>query len=105
MTPKKVKVKKKKKTQKSVKVCKDKAPRTPLALRKPSLGDLQEDLQLDSLFGSMSEDEDNLLSSPKAEPGNLPNPEPIEIDQVELEIHPTRAELLCEDADRIIFNK
>jgi hypothetical protein len=105
MTPKKVKVKKEKKPKKSAKVRKDKAPRTPLAIRKPLLGDLQEDLQLDNLFGSMSEDEDNLLSSPKAGPGHLPTPEPIEIDQVELEIHPTRAELLCEDADRIIFNK
>ncbi|EFX70724.1 hypothetical protein DAPPUDRAFT_112455 [Daphnia pulex] len=105
MTPKKVKVKKEKKPKKSAKIRKDKAPRTPLALRKPPLGDLHDDLQLDTLFGSMSEDEDNLLSSPKTGPGNLPTQEPIEIDQVELEIHTTRAELLCEDADRIIFNK
>ncbi|EFX65487.1 hypothetical protein DAPPUDRAFT_264648 [Daphnia pulex] len=66
VTPKKVKVKKEKKPKKSAKVRKEKAPRTPLALRKPPLGDLHDDLQLDNLFGSMSEDEDNLLSSPKA---------------------------------------
>lgn len=53
----------------------------------------------------MSEDDDDLLSSPKSGLVNPPTPEPIEVDEVELEIHPSRAEELCDDADRIIFNK
>jgi hypothetical protein len=53
----------------------------------------------------MSEDEDDLLPPPKSGPVNPPTPEPIEVDEVELDIHPSRAEQLCDDADRIIFNK
>jgi hypothetical protein len=64
-----------------------------------------DDLHLGSLFGSMSEDEDDLLPPPKSGPVNPPTPEPIEVDEVELDIHPSRAEQLCDDADRIIFNK
>jgi hypothetical protein len=53
----------------------------------------------------MSEDEADLLSSPKPGPVNSPTPEPIEVDDVELEIHPSQAKQLIADADRIIFNK
>ncbi|EFX66979.1 hypothetical protein DAPPUDRAFT_115844 [Daphnia pulex] len=101
-TPKRAKIKKEGRPKKTAKARKGKARRTPKPLKNPSLGDSQDDL-----FGSVSEDEDSLLSSPKAGPVTLPTPEPepIEVDPVELEIHPTRAELLCEDADKIIFNK
>ncbi len=53
----------------------------------------------------MSEEEEDLLSSPKTGPANPPTPEPIEVDDVELKIHPSRAEQMIADADRIIFNK
>ncbi|EFX71742.1 LOW QUALITY PROTEIN: hypothetical protein DAPPUDRAFT_255437 [Daphnia pulex] len=103
-TPKRVKIKKEGRPKKTTKARKGKARRIPKVPRNPSLGDSQDDL-----FGSVSEDEATLLSSPKAGPVTLPTPEPtpepIEVDPVELEIHPTRAELLCEDADKIIFNK
>ncbi|EFX63695.1 hypothetical protein DAPPUDRAFT_118943 [Daphnia pulex] len=73
-TPKKVKVKNEKKdgkSRKSAKVRKSSAPRTPLALRNPLVED---DLHLGSLLGSMSEDEDDLLSSPKIRVGQSTNP-------------------------------
>ncbi len=63
-------------------------------------------LHLGNWFGSMSEDEDeDLLSSPKPGSVNPPTPEPIEVDDVELEIHPSQAEQLIVEMDRIIFNK
>lgn len=103
-TPKRVKIKKEGKPKKTVKARKVKARRTPKASKNPPLGDSQDDL-----FGPISEDEATLLSSPKAGPINLPTPEPtpepIEVDPVELEIHPTQAELLCEDAEKIVFNQ
>jgi hypothetical protein len=78
------------------------APRTPIALRNPNVED---DLHLGSLFGSMSEDEADLLSSPQPGPVNSQTPEPIEIEEVELEIHPSQDEQLIADVDRIKFNK
>jgi hypothetical protein len=53
----------------------------------------------------MSEDEADLLSSPKRGPVNSPTPEPKEVDDVDHEIHPSQAKQLIADADRIIFNK
>ncbi|EFX78709.1 hypothetical protein DAPPUDRAFT_105070 [Daphnia pulex] len=100
-TPKKIKIKKEKKDKKPKKgtrVRTSSASRTPLALRNPPLED---DLYLGSLFGSMSEDEVDLLSSPKPGPVNPPTPEPIEVDDVELEIHPSQAEQLIADADQV----
>jgi hypothetical protein len=53
----------------------------------------------------MSEDEADLLSSPQPGPVNSQTPEPIEIEEVELEIHPSQDEQLIADVDRIKFNK
>ncbi len=108
-TPKKVKVKKEPKPKETVKARKVKTRvastrRTKKAPKTPALVDSSDDL-----FGSVSEDEARLLSSPKVGQASLPTPEPtpepIEVDPVELEIHPTQAELLDQDAERINFDQ
>jgi len=67
-------------------------------MRSPRNPPVEDDLHLKSLFGCISGDEDrdeaDLLSSPQAGPVNPQTPEPIEIDDVELEIHPSQAEQL-----------
>ena len=61
------------------------------------------------LFGSLSgdeeKDEEDLMNSPKADPVDQQNPEPIEVDAIEFKLHPSKAEQLNADAERIIFNK
>jgi hypothetical protein len=113
-TPKKVKIKKEPKPKKTVKASKVKTRATSTRRTKkktpktPSLVNSEDDL-----FGSVSEDETTLLASPKTRPSTVPTPEPtpeptlepIEVDPGELEIHPTQAELLGHDAERINFDQ
>ncbi|EFX71027.1 hypothetical protein DAPPUDRAFT_256358 [Daphnia pulex] len=109
-TPKKVKIKKEPKPKKTVKASKVKSRvtstrRTKKTPKTPSLVASEDDL-----FGSVSEDETTLLASPKAGPSTVPTPEPtsaepIEVDPVDLEIHPTQADLLGQDAERINFDQ
>ncbi|EFX62256.1 hypothetical protein DAPPUDRAFT_270727 [Daphnia pulex] len=111
-TPKKVKIKKEPKQKKTVKASKVKSRvtstrRTKKTPKTPSLV-----VSEDDLFGSVSEDETTLLASPKTGPSTVPTPEPtseaalepIEVDPVDLEIHPTQADLLGQDAERINFD-
>jgi hypothetical protein len=91
-----MKIKKEKKERKAkvkpkvTKGCTLSAPLTPLALRAP----LEEnDLGLRELFGSISgdevKDEEDLMNSPKADPVDQQNPEPIEVDAIEFKLHPS----------------
>lgn len=114
--PRKIKKEKRDKKERKAKVAKPEsmgtkarkpsAPRVPLALRNPLV---ENNLGQTEYFGSISDDEErnkeDLLSSLKAGPVNLHDLEPIEIDSDEMELHPSQAEQLISDADRIIFGK
>jgi len=102
-TPKAVRVKKEKDAKgkgRSLKVPKRKAVRARRQAKSPPPAVDNEDLGRD-LFGSISEEE-ALLADPNPKPDG--GPEPIEVDPVEIELHPSVAEQLIADADRVIFN-